>query len=153
MQVGWLITIAFFNFWAQKCKFFAPVSPRVKFCLFSHWNMMLRLTIDMSFDLLPIYDPFKSQMKWRQMYKFWLWHQFYHRTIIHRKICNAPFDAPMCPLQIIIWHWTSITDPSWLHCKHMLYPSTIPQRKSKNFEFDVNFFKEWSIAKNLKCAF
>ena len=123
MQVGvFLSQIAFFTFGAKEIHIFCSCEPPVKnvpvFTLESDrpcldWQLIWFLTS------WPIYNPFKSQPKWRQKCKIWLWCQFYHRTVNHRKISNAPLDAPMCPLQTINWHWTSIIDPSW--CKCMLY--------------------------------
>ena len=92
--------IAFFTFEPKMYTFFAPVSPQLKISCFHTgiWYTMFRLTTDMLFDLWPIYNPFKLQLKWRHKCKVWFRHQFYYRTINHRKICNAPFDFPMCSL-------------------------------------------------------
>ena len=142
--------IAFFTFRPKKVHVFCSCElPGKNFHVFKlepdrpclDWQLMWLLTS------WPIYNPFKLQPKWREKCKIWLWHQFYHRTINCRKICNTPIDALMCPLQIINWLWTSITNPSW--CKQMLYPPTPPQ-KSENFEFDVNFFKDKQIAKEFE---
>ena len=72
---------------------------------------------------LPIYDPFKFNLKWRPKYKIRLKCQFAIVLLTTKKIWNVPLDALICPLQIINWHWTPIIDPSW--CKCTLYPSPI----------------------------
>ena len=101
---------------------------------------------------IPIYDPFKSQLKWRLKCKIWIWCYFYHRTVNHRKICNAPLDASMCSLQIINWHWTSIINPSWSQC--MLYPP-IPLKKGQFwlrhqfFQRAVKSKKIWNVLLDL----
>ena len=70
-------------------------------------------------NVRTIFDP--HSQKWSV--KFDLKFLFSHRTINHRKICNASLDALMCPLQIINWHWTPVINPSWCEC--MLYPPSI----------------------------
>ena len=95
--------IAFCTFRPKKYVFCSCELPGKNFHVFKlesdrpclDWQLIWFLTS------WPIYDPFKSQPKWRQKCKIWLWHQFYHRTVNCRKICNAPLDALMCPLQII----------------------------------------------------
>ena len=96
--------MAFFIFGPKKVHIFCSCDPPGKnvpvFTLESDrpcldWQLIWFLTS------WPIYNPFKSQPKCRKKCKIWRWHQFYHRTVNCRKICNAQLDAPMCPLQII----------------------------------------------------
>ena len=96
------------------------------FCTGSHWTIF-RLSPEKIFDLLTDLQPIEIPAKLKTKCKIWLKCQFLHTTINRRKILNAPLDALMCPLQIINWQWTLITDPSW--CKHMLYPPPIQCRK------------------------
>ena len=118
--------MAFFTFGPKKVHIFCSCEPPGKnvpvFKLESDrscwdWQLIWFLTS------WPIYYPFKSQPKLRQKCKIWHWCQFYHKIVNRRKICNVQVDAPMCPLQIINWHWTSIIDRSW--CKCTLYPPPI----------------------------
>ena len=62
---------------------------------------MFRLIIDMILDLLTHLWLFEIVAKMKTKCKIWLKCQFLHRTTNCRKICNAPLDALMCPLQII----------------------------------------------------
>ena len=61
------------------------------------------------------------------------------------KNCNAPLYALMCPLQII-----NDIEPLSLTLHGIItffIHQPPPPRKSDNFDFDVIFFKEQSIAK------
>ena len=73
----------------------------------------------------PIFNPFEIRAKMKTKVQ-----NLTKMSIFHRKICNAPLDALMCPLQIINWHWTLIIDPSW-H-KYMLYPPPVQTQKLLN---------------------
>ena len=82
-------------------------------------------------DLIHMWGcPFEIAAKMKTMCKIWLKCQFSHKTVNCRKICNAPLDALMWPLQIINWQWTLIIDPSWWKCK--LYPPIIQCPKLLN---------------------
>ena len=58
------------------------------------WDLISFLTSQ------PIYDPFKSDWKWRQKWEIWLWHKFSIESSTTKNL-NAPLDALLCPLQII----------------------------------------------------
>ena len=75
-------------------KIFFPVFALDPIRWYLHWALSRFLTS------WPIYNPFKLQLKLKQC-KIWLKCQFSHRAVNHRKTCNAPIDALMCPLQII----------------------------------------------------
>ena len=104
----------------------------------------------------PNYNPFKSQLKWRQKCKIWLWYQFYHRTINHRGISNVPFDSLTCPLQI----FNDIEPLS--STLHGLNACFIHQPHSKKWQFwlwhqffqrAVNCKKNWNVLlDSLICA-
>ena len=96
----------------------------------------------------PISDPFKLQPKWRQKCKIWLWCQFYHRTVNHRKISNAPLDAPMCPLQIF-----NDIEPlsSTLHGLNACFINQPPS--TSIFSKSGQFKKNWNVLlDSLTCA-
>ena len=141
--------IAFFTFGPKKVHVFCSCEPPDKnFHVFTldcdipclDWQSIWFLTS------WPIYDPFKLQLKWRQKCKIWLWHQFYHRTVNHREICNVPFDSLTCPLQIISNIESLSSNLHGLNA-HFIHQ---PLSKSDNFDFDINFFKEQSIAKKFE---
>ena len=64
----------------------------------------------MIFYLLTHFQPFEIAAEIKTKCKIWLKCQFSHKTANHKKICNAPIDALICPLQIINRHWTPIVD-------------------------------------------
>ena len=104
--------------------FFAPVSLQLKILQFSdrpclNWQLTWYLTSSTHFW------PLKFQLKWRQKCKIRQKCQFSHRTINHRKLCNAPLDALICPLQIINWQWTLIIDPHGENTCFIHHPSNV----------------------------
>ena len=62
---------------------------------------MFRLTIDMIYDLLTHFQPFQITAEMKTKVQNSTKMSICHTTVNHRKICNAPLDALMCPLQII----------------------------------------------------
>ena len=62
---------------------------------------MFRLTIDMIFDLLIHLQPFQIAAKMKIKVQNSTKMSICHTTVNHRKICNAPLDDLMCPLQMI----------------------------------------------------
>ena len=59
--------------------------------------------IDNSYDIWPPspFLTFAITAEMKTKCKIWPKCQFSHRTVNHKKICNVPLDALMCPLQII----------------------------------------------------
>ena len=82
---------------------------------------MFRLTADIIFDLLTHLWPFEIAAKMKTNCKIGLKCQFLHRTVNHRKICNASLDALICPLQIINWQWTLIMTLHGVNA-HFIHP-------------------------------
>ena len=61
---------------------------------------MFRLTIDMIFDLLTHLQPFQITAKMKTKVQNSTKMSICHTTVNHRKICNAPLDDLICPLQM-----------------------------------------------------
>ena len=160
VQVGGVLSqIAFFIFEPKNVHILCSCEPPGKnFPVFTlesdrpslDWQLIWFLTTWL------IYDPFKSQLKWRQKCKIWLWRQFYHRTINHRNICNVPLDAAMCRLQII-----NDIEPlsSTLHGLNACFIHQPPSKKwqfwlqHQFFQRAVNCKKIWNVLlDSLMCA-
>ena len=84
-----------------------------------------------------------------------------HTTVYHRKICNAPLDALMCPLQIINDIEPLSLTPHGVNESFIHHPSNVEnysishksgndQPKQKNVFFRENIFLHLSVGFGFK---
>ena len=100
------------------------------------------------FDLLTHLQPFHIRLETKTKEQNWTKMSICHRTVNHKRIWNVPLDALICPLQIIIWHWTLSLNLHGVNTRFIHHPSNVenysighkletaqPKKKSRSGEY------------------